>query len=222
MSVGTGIRGCVFDFDGTIILSEQVHMRAWEDLSKSESKRLPDDFLAKSVGMSDSQCTAILFAAWHGYMPESEILERKRFYYMERCPDECVLVSGVSDTIKSLFDRGIPLALATSSSRGEVLPVLEQWGLLKKFLRLWTVEDVAHPKPDPEIYQGASGSLGLEPRQCLVFEDSMAGVQSARAAGCQLVTLQTLYDEAKLGPAIISIHDYQDERLHALLKTIGH
>jgi HAD superfamily hydrolase (TIGR01509 family) len=216
----TGIRGCVFDFDGTIILSEPVHMRAWEDLAKAESLRLPDDFLAKSVGMSDSQCTSILHAAWHSEMSEIEILERKRFYYMQRCPEECVLVAGVSDTIYSLYDRGIPLALATSSSRDEVHPVLEQWGLLRTFSRLWTVEDVTHPKPDPEIYRSAAGSLGLEPRQCLAFEDSMAGVQSARAAGCQLITLQTLYDAEKLGPAVLSIHDYRDGRLNDVLKSI--
>ena len=221
MSNNIDIRGCIFDFDGTIILSEPVHMRAWEDLAKAESRRLPDDFLEGSVGMSDSQCTKILFAAWQGDMPETEILRRKRFYYMQRCPDECLLVSGVADTINSLYDRGVPLALATSSSRSEVMPVLEQWSLLRKFQKLWTVEAVVHPKPDPEIYIGASGSLGLEPRHCLAFEDSLAGVESARQAGCQLITIQTLYSAAKLGPALLSIHDYQDEPLQALLKTIG-
>jgi sugar-phosphatase len=92
---------------------------------------------------------------------------------------------------------------------------------LDKFLKLWTVEDVTHPKPDPEIYRGATASIGLAPGQCVAFEDSMAGVESARSAGCQLVTLQTLYAATKLGPAIMSIHDYHDERLQALLRTIG-
>lgn len=214
------IRGCIFDFDGTIIISEHVHMRAWEDLAKSESRHLPDGFLDASVGMSDGQLIKILAKAWHDDFPESVLLTLKRKFYMDRCPAECHAVPGVVDVIHALSDRGVPLALATSSSRDEVQPVLGQLGILSLFKKLWTVEDVVHAKPDPEIYKMAAKSLSLEPKDCLAFEDSLAGVESARSAGCPLITVRTLYDEIKLGPAILSIRDFRDDRLKPLLNKI--
>jgi beta-phosphoglucomutase-like phosphatase (HAD superfamily) len=81
------------------------------------------------------------------------------------------------------------------------------------------VDDITHPKPDPEIYLRAAGDLGLTPRDCLAFEDSKAGVESARKAGCALVTLQTLYDAKTLGSALLSAKDFTEPALKDLLGT---
>lgn len=214
------IKGFIFDFDGTIIVSEQVHMRAWEDLSKKVGMDLPELFLEQSVGMSDHQCVKVLSEAWHHQMTASEILTMKRDFYMQRVPDECYPVPGVIDTIKYLKDRNHPLAIATSSSKSEVVPVLENLGVFPNFSAIVTVDDVLMPKPDPEIYYKAAQLIGLSSSECLAFEDSKAGVQSARSAGCLLVTIQTLYDEATLGAALLSVRDFDDERLRRLIRSV--
>ena len=214
------IKGFIFDFDGTIILSEHVHMRAWEDLANSVKLRIPDGFLEQSVGMSDHQLIKILCDAWNGQLSEKEILQRKRKFYMQRVPDECKPVEGVVDIIHWLKDKNFPLAIATSSSHEEVEPVLESLRISGHFSAIVTVDDVSRPKPDPEIYRKAAQILGIKPEMCMAFEDSKAGVQSARAAGCILVTLQTLYDEAILGPALISIRDFKDDRLRGLILNL--
>ncbi len=215
-----GLRGCVFDFDGTIILSEHIHMRAWEDLAKAEGAILPDRFLEQSVGMSDRQCVLILAEAW-GRSADSEILlARKRGYYMQRCPLECFEVPGVTSLIMMLKSMHIPMAVATSSTREEVIPVLQRLGILDCFVHLWTVEDVARPKPDPEIYQRAARSLGLRPQECLAIEDSVAGAISATAAGCKLITIQTLYTAEVLGPAIMSVRDFNNHELLDFMRTL--
>jgi HAD superfamily hydrolase (TIGR01509 family) len=215
------IRGFIFDFDGTIIVSEQVHMRAWSDLAHEVGLSLPDGFLEHSVGMSDYELIKILRAAWQNQLDEQAILSRKRHFYMKRVSDECHPVPGVIDTILRLKDKQHPLAIATSSSRVEVDPVLESLGIFGCFSAIVTVDDVSRPKPDPEIYHRAAQLLTLAPAECLAFEDSKAGVHSARSAGCLLVTIQTLYDEATLGKALLSVRDFRDERLLALLSSIG-
>lgn len=214
------IKGFIFDFDGTIIVSEEVHMRAWGDLSRHVDMRLPEGFLEQSVGMSDLQLVKILAESWHHKLSEREILEMKRKFYLFRVPDECYPVPGVVDTIHWLKDEQRPLAIATSSSKEEVLPVLRNLGVVGHFTAVVTVDDVTKPKPDPEIYNLASHIMGIAAHECLAFEDSKAGVQSARAAGCSLVTIQTLYDESTLGPALLSVRDFKDERLRALLSVI--
>jgi sugar-phosphatase len=82
------------------------------------------------------------------------------------------------------------------------------------------VEDITHPKPAPEIYICAAKRLDLPPEDCLAFEDSIAGVTSARAAGCGLVTVETLYSAQRLGPAILSIKNFLDKRLMDILQSI--
>jgi len=218
----TNYTGCIFDFDGTIILSEHVHMKAWEDLADELHLNLPVGFLEHSVGMSDQQLIKILARAWDYVLSEDQILERKRRFYMIRCPVESSVVPGVVDVIKRLHQRGVPLAIATSSSREEVLPVLNRLGISDFFKGVCTVEDITHPKPDPEIYNCAASRLNMPAKRCVAFEDSMAGVTSARAAGCGLVTVQTLYSAERLGPAILSVKDFTDIKLRGLLDTIGH
>lgn len=216
-----GIRGCIFDFDGTIVLSEHVHMKAWEDLAQSLGRDLPEYFLEQSVGMSDQQLVKILASSWNHILPENDILIRKRDFYMLRCPQEASVVPGVISVIQILHNLLVPLSIATSSSRHEVEPILSRLDIAKYFKGVCTVEDIKQPKPDPEIYICAASRLGLKPNQCIAFEDSIAGVTSARAAGCALVTVQTLYDEARLGPAIMSIKDFTDLRLGSILSAIS-
>jgi len=216
----SGIRGCIFDFDGTIIVSEDVHMRAWGDLSKALSVSLPEGFLELSVGMSDLQLVKILSEHWRGLISAEEILTRKRAYYMARCPKECVPVDGVVDVILSLHSRRVPIAIATSSSRDEVMPVLSRLGIKDVFNGICTVEDVTHPKPDPEIYVCAARKIGLQPQECLAFEDSVAGAKSARAAGCQLITVLTIYEEERLAPSFMSVKNFKDSRILAQLNLI--
>lgn len=215
------IRGCIFDFDGTIIVSEHVHMKAWEDLAQELRRELPMDFLEQSVGMSDLQLVKILAKFWDFTVPEQEILERKRSFYMLRCPSEASVVPGVISVIEWLANNSIPMAIATSSSKFEVGPVLRRLDIIDKFRGICTVEDITHPKPDPEIYICAAKRLDFLPEECLAFEDSLAGVTSARAAGCALVTVQTLYSAERLGPAIMSVKDFSDEKLMDLLRSIG-
>ncbi len=215
------IKGFIFDFDGTIIVSEDVHMRAWEDLSRQTSLKLPHGFLEMSVGMADHQLVRILFEAWHHELSEMEILNKKKNFYMARVPSECHPVPGVVDVIHRLKDKSFPLAIATSSSREEVAPILKNLNLSGHFSDVITVDDVRSPKPDPEIYRLAASKLGLPPKVCMAFEDSRAGVASARAAGCILVTVQTLYDEKTLGPALRSIRDFTDPDLRIFLDKIA-
>lgn len=216
------IRACIFDFDGTIILSEHVHMKAWEDLAQDLSLSLPDGFLEHSVGVSDQQLVKILARSWGHALSESDILKRKREFYLLRCPTEASVVPGVISVIEMLHRIAIPMSIATNSSRCEVDPILSRLDIGKYFKGICTVEDIVHPKPDPEIYICAANRLGLEPGQCLAFEDSIAGVTSARSAGCALVTVQTLYDEIRLGSAIISIKDFTDPRLLGVINSILH
>lgn len=212
------IYGCVFDFDGTIILSEHVHMRAWEDLAAETGLVLPANFLAESIGVSDQQLVDKLESAWAHKISGKEIYDRKRKFYLQRSKTECSLVPGVVEAIQKLGAE-VPLAIATSSSMVELQPILEFFKLKSYFESLHTVETVRHPKPDPEIYVNACAAIKQKPQHCLAFEDSFAGSAAARAAGCRLVTLGTLFDPKLLGDAWFSLRDFSDKKFMEMFNS---
>lgn len=207
-----GIFGCVFDFDGTIVLSEHVHMQAWEDLSAEVNKPLPPEFLRNSVGRSDSELVVVMEEFWQRKISSREIYERKRAHYLRRSQTECSLVPGVVPVLRAIALQ-VPVVLATNSSRHEVEPILAHFELQSYFQTLFTAESVNKPKPDPEIYLKACAFLGFSPEACLAFEDSPAGSQAARDAGCQLITLGTLFDPSSLGATLFGIQDFLDPKI---------
>jgi beta-phosphoglucomutase-like phosphatase (HAD superfamily) len=107
-------------------------------------------------------------------------------------------VPGVLTFIVELSERGIPKAVATGASPRSVRQFLEGLGLTDHFPVVVTADDVSRGKPDPEVYLTAADRLGVAPESCLVFEDSLAGISAALAAGMSCVGLTTAHTEAEL------------------------
>jgi HAD superfamily hydrolase (TIGR01509 family) len=123
------------------------------------------------------------------------------------------LVPGVA----SFLERhgGVPKAVATNGERANLEFVLKQGGLARYFQATVNGEQVSRPKPDPEIYLRTAELLGVPPRNCIVFEDSDAGVQAALAAGTRLVGLTTTHP--KLPGTHLTVRDFADPELEPWL-----
>src|SRR5207237_10895333 len=104
-------------------------------------------------------------------------------------------VPGVATFIDALARAGVPRAVATSASRHDVDRLLGRLHLRERFSVVVAAEDVRFGKPDPEVYLLAAEGLGVPPRACLVFEDSVVGVQAARRAGMRVIGVATAHTE---------------------------
>ncbi len=211
-----GLSGCVFDFDGTIVLSEHIHMKAWEDLSEKVSIPLPEHFLDQSVGFSDRELVQKLEAAWQHSITREEIYKIKKQFYLCRSATECDLVPGSLWALETAAKQ-VPVALATNSALDEVMPILTHHNIARFFKEIHTIDRIKKPKPDPEIYINACRSISVEPQHCLAFEDSLAGCEAARTAGLHLISLGTIYPTERLGPAMFGAKDFRDDRIVELL-----
>jgi HAD superfamily hydrolase (TIGR01509 family) len=210
-------KAVIFDFDGTIALSEPVHMEAWKDVSAAVGKILPVGFLEKGIGHTDQELVAELADFWAGEPDYETLLAMKREAYQKRCHTESILVPGADRFIAGLAAT-LPLGVATSASVTDITPTLRRFELEPYFTAIATVEDVKRAKPDPEIYLLAARRLGVEAQDCLVFEDTPVGATAARAAGMRVVGLTTSYPLARLGPTIYGIAHY--EPVEALLSMV--
>ncbi len=205
--------GLIFDFDGTICLSETVHLDAWVVTAAKLSRPLPADFLENGIGVADAKIALELESMWQHVLPAKEILRLKCVEFRQRDASKFPLVSGVLKFIQDAHRIGIPIALATSSSMNDIGPVLQARSLPQYFSAIFTIESVTNPKPDPEIYLKAAASLGVKPSKVFVFEDSIPGTTSARAAGCNVIGIGTAYTAEELGPLHGYIENFDDQEM---------
>ena len=214
--------GLIFDFDGTICLSETVHMDAWVVTAAKLAMPLPRDFVESGVGVADSKIAIDLERFWHSVLPAQEIHRLKNEEFRRRDAAKFPMVPGVMKFIQDAHLMGLPIALATSSSKNDIAPVFQARLLDQYFKSIFTFESVSNPKPDPEIYLKAAASLGLKPEKTFVFEDSIPGTTSARAAGCNVIGIGTAHSAEELGDLMGYIKNFEDQEMifNKLLKIV--
>jgi beta-phosphoglucomutase-like phosphatase (HAD superfamily) len=117
----------------------------------------------------------------------------------------------------SHLSKDFPVGIATSSSRGDIAPLLERWEIEKKTRTIRTVEDVIQPKPAPEVYLRVAQDLNVAPGDCLVFEDSVPGITAATRAGMRVVGVTTSHPVETMPPVWRTVADFED---HLTLKSM--
>jgi HAD superfamily hydrolase (TIGR01509 family) len=204
------IRAILFDFNGVIIDDEPLHLKAYQEVLQAESVGLTEADYYSCLGMDDVTFTRAAFQRSGRETTDEEIhaiIERKTAKYVELIKDDLPLCPGIVTFVKSCA-RQWRLAIVSMARRVEIEPVLERAGLAQSFAALVTAEDVRACKPDPAGYLRAlellnehlraGGQQTLAADECLVIEDSPAGVESARAAGMRTLGVANTVTESQL------------------------
>ncbi|MEA2068192.1 MAG: HAD family phosphatase [Verrucomicrobiota bacterium] len=177
----------VFDLDGTLIDSGKYHARAFADavLEHSGYTLTPGEhyefFASHSVPFS-----RVLNKRHSLLLDPEEVLVQKRRRMEEIFVAE--MFDGTREFLE-LWHGKKPMALATNSPIGFVLPALEEADVMKYFDHITTASDVANRKPDPEIIEVTVQKLRVDPLNTLVFEDQLIGIEAARSAGAKVIAI---------------------------------
>jgi beta-phosphoglucomutase len=177
----------LFDFDGVLADSEPLHYRCWKEILAPYGINLEWDVYANNyIGISDRVMLAKFCEAASPPMELQTLIDqypRKRDRFREMMARELPFFEGCREFLETL--GAYKLAVVSSSGRLEIEPPLERGGLREFFRTLVCGGDVRHQKPAPDPYLLAAEKL--EARRPLVIEDSAAGVESARAAGFDVI-----------------------------------
>ncbi|MGB1145750.1 MAG: beta-phosphoglucomutase [Schleiferiaceae bacterium] len=184
------MKGFLFDLDGVIVDTAVFHFQAWRRLAQ----KLGGDFTEeqneqlKGVSRVDSLNKII---EWTGATVSDEefqsLMVEKNEWYLELVqglgPQDAL--PGALNFLQTAFDQGIKIALGSASKNAPM--ILEKLGITPLFTAIIDGNNVVNGKPHPEVFLKGAEALGLEPSECVVFEDSIAGVQAAKTGGMSSV-----------------------------------
>lgn len=199
-----GVRGCIFDFNGTLLFDTPAHADAWRAFLLEEGVAVTDADIQKHI---QGRPNPDILRHFLGELTDQEILtcsKRKEEKYRAVClqkNDWFRLVDGVPEMFDRLQAEGVPFTIATSSQWDNVSFYFEHLGLDRWFTPETLVFDDGkmRGKPAPDIYLRAMALIGCRPDECAVFEDSLSGIQAGRAAGAGwIIAVDSDLDREKL------------------------
>ncbi|WDH22875.1 HAD family hydrolase [Pseudomonas chlororaphis] len=210
----------LFDLDGTLIDTDDLHLNAYNQLLARWGKSMSLDYYkAHVMGFPDDMIFSGLFPqAPATQYPELAAQKEAMFRAQLR---ETVPVPGVLRTLDYAQAAGIPMAVVTNAPRENAEAMLQGLGIAERFDALVIGGELARGKPDPLPYLTALRLLDASADQALAFEDSLAGVRSAAAAGIHTFGMLSGLEETQLREAGARsiIRDFNDEALWQRLQV---
>lgn len=193
------MKGVIFDLDGVLVSTDELHYLAW--------KRLADELgivnfnkedNEKQRGVSRMESLEIVLSKGNAAYSEKEkeqLAEKKNNYYKELLQEltDSAVLSGVKETLEYLKGKGILIGVGSVSKNTPV--ILEKTGLSEWIDQVSCGLDITKSKPDPEVFLVAAKKLKLPCGECLVVEDSAAGITAAKAAGMKSLGVGPYYKE---------------------------
>ncbi len=186
------IKGVIFDLDGVVVSTDELHFRAWKQLADAEGIPFEREDNERLRGVSRMESLEIILEkATREYSDaeKMEMAEQKNAIYRDslKTLSPADILPGVNEVLAGLREQGVKLAIGSSSKNAG--PILKAVGLDGAFDAVADGTHISRSKPDPEVFTLAGKLLGLPPDQCLVVEDAEAGVDAGLAAGMPVLAV---------------------------------
>jgi HAD superfamily hydrolase (TIGR01509 family) len=196
------IRAVLFDMDGVLADSEHlINAAAVQMFHELGVAVQPLDF-KPFIGTGENRYLGGV-AAKYGVALDLEQAKRRTYeIYLSLVPRELKVFPGACELVRACRAAGLRLALASSADRIKIDANLRHIGLPIEFWdAVVTAEDVEHRKPAPDIFLAAARKMGIDPRECVVVEDAINGIQAARSAGMRCVAVAQSFPADQLSQA---------------------
>lgn len=219
------LKAIIFDCDGIIADTEPLHLASFKAVLKEEGLLLTDEeYFSQYLALDDRGCFTKVFSN-HGRVISKdqliELINRKALHIEPVMRANLTLFPGIVSFIERVSTK-YPLAIASGARREEIELILKHGHLQTFFQVIISTEDVVNSKPHPESFLKALNLLkeltntSIEPKECLVIEDSIHGVHAAHSAGMRCLAVTNSYSEKLLYEADIIVNSLLDLSLEKI------
>jgi beta-phosphoglucomutase len=220
-----GAYGVIFDMDGVLVDSFAPHYESWRITSERRGHDLSETLFRSVFGRTNAAIAPVITGA---PVPDDEVErwgDEKEAAYREIIAKAFPSVPGAEELVAALKTDGARLAIGSSGPPENVAVVVKHLASARHFEATVTGKDVPHGKPDPGVFLLASERMGLPPTSCAVIEDSPAGLEAARRAGCVAIALTGTATRETLAPTadlvVESLRELTPARIRGLIGCGG-
>jgi beta-phosphoglucomutase len=187
-------RGVVLDLDGTVLDNMPVHAEAFAEFCRRHG--LPpftEEMRLRLDGKRNRDIFPVLFERELSDEEHERLAGEKESLYRELSAGRLTALRGLPELLDACARRDIPVAVATSAPEANVRHTLQEIGLGAALSRVLRSDNMPRGKPFPDVFLAAAREIGVDPQDCLAFEDAPAGVRAALDAGMRCVALATSF-----------------------------
>lgn len=210
----------LFDMNGTMIDDMDYHIIAWHRILNELGANISlEQMKAECYGKNDELLERMLPGKFTAE-EKARMSYEKEAKYQEEYRPRLALLPGLHDFLQAAREHHIPMAIGTAAIMFNVDFALDGLHIRSFFDAIVSADDIQKSKPDPETYIKCAQALGIDAADCIVFEDSPKGVESAARAGMKSVVITTMHtaeEFATFDNVLLVIKDYHDDRLKSLL-----
>lgn len=207
------LKGFIFDMDGVVVDNHRYHFKAWMEFASKYKFQLNEQIYRDTF---NGKTNADLFRMIFGNISQQQMdayAQEKESNYQSLYEKEMKPLKGLIDFLEYLKLNRYKIALGTSAPTSNVDFTLDKLFLRKYFDVIVDGPQVTRGKPDPEVYVRCATLLDVDPKRCVVFEDSLAGLESGKRAECEIVGVATSHQAFELKPLTeYIIHDFTEAR----------
>lgn len=189
------MKAVIFDMDGVLADSHGIFNRLFTRIVNEElDLGINEEDFSRYSGLRFEERIRLLSEEKKKSVSKDDLLEainKGRLEYFTNAIEYVEAYPGVHELLKSLKKEGIKIGLGTNGSKNAVLKLTEHLGIADYFESIVTYNDVTHPKPAPDMFIKNAENLGVDPKYCIVIEDSLAGITAAKQAGMKVVGIAT-------------------------------
>ena len=186
------IKAVIFDWDGTLADTKKAVVKSFQKVLSEAGCRVSDEFIERRIGIGTKKTIIEAFRECHMRLDVStlEKLAKEKIRIQAELTDIVSLLEGATELLETLQER-TKIALATMSNRKVVDKLLPEKRIEGCFEVVVTTDEIAKPKPDPEVFLVSAAKLGVKPEDCVVVEDSVFGVRAAKEAGMKCIAVSS-------------------------------
>ena len=203
-------KAVIWDMDGVIADTIPFHFKAWQEVLHEQGIDFTQDDFKRVFGMGNDEVIRSILGGDVIKDDIGNIAQRKEENFRQRIRQNIKVLPGVMELLRLFTRQGFKQALASSAPLENLLLLINTLEIGDFFECIVSEEGVTRGKPDPEVFLTAAKRLGLEPKNCLVIEDAVAGVTAANAAKMKCIAITNTFPKESLKEADLVVNSLEE------------